>query len=72
MSAQAESNFRRILTIDETAQLLDVSPDRIRRWILADFGPTVYIHDNDFCYRRDEVIEWREKNWKRDRSAQAG
>jgi hypothetical protein len=39
---------------------------------LADFGPTVYILDNGFPYRRDEVIEWKEKNWKRDRYLQAG
>jgi hypothetical protein len=45
-------------TIDETARLLDVSPSLLQRWALADFGPTVYIVDNGFRYRRDEVIEW--------------
>jgi hypothetical protein len=32
----------------------------------------VYIVDNGFRYRPDEVIEWREKNWKRDRYTAAG
>jgi hypothetical protein len=71
MSAHTEPTHR-ILTIDETADFLDVSPELLQRWVLADFGPTVYILGNGFRYRRDEVIEWKEKNWKRDRFAQAG
>jgi hypothetical protein len=49
-----------------------VSPELLQRWVLADFGPTVYVFDDGFHYRRDEVIEGKEKNWKRDRYLQAG
>jgi hypothetical protein len=72
MSAHTESNHRRILTIDETAELLNVSTTLLQRSALADFGPTVYIVDNGFRYGRDEVIEWRDKSWKRDQFTQAG
>lgn len=61
MSAHTESNHRRILTIDETAELLNVSTTLLQRWALADFRPTVYIVDNGFQYGRDEVIEWRQE-----------
>ena len=64
MSAQSQSQDH-LLTISETAELLNVSTVLLQRWALADFGPTVYIVDNGFRYRRDEVIEWAEKNWKR-------
>jgi hypothetical protein len=57
MSAQPKPQDE-MATIDETARLLDVSPSLLQRWALADFGPTVYIVDNGFRYRRDEVIEW--------------
>jgi hypothetical protein len=39
---------------------------------MADLGAPVYIVGNIFLYKRDEVIEWRDKNWKRDRFAEAG
>jgi excisionase family DNA binding protein len=71
MSTNTEPTHR-ILTIDEAADLLDVSPELLQRWVLTDFGPTVYVMGNGFRYRRDEVIEWKEKNWKRDRYLQAG
>ena len=59
-------------TISEVAELLNVSTTLLQRWALADFSPTVYIVDNGSRYRHDEVIEWRDKNWKRDRYIQAG
>jgi hypothetical protein len=61
-----------MITIDEAADLLGVSAALLQRWALADFGPSVYIVDNGFRYRRDEVIECRQRNWKRDKFAQAG
>lgn len=61
-----------IVTISEVGELLDVSTTLLQRWALADFGSTVHIVDNGFRYRRDKVIEWRDKNWKRDRYIQAG
>ena len=61
-----------MLTISEVAELLECPRLLLQRWALANFGPTIYIVDNGFRYRRDEVIEPRDKNWKRDRCIQAG
>jgi hypothetical protein len=71
MSAQPKPQDE-MIAIDETAELLNVSTTLLQRWALADFGPPIYIVDNGFRYRRDEVVEWRDKNWRRDRYTQAG
>jgi hypothetical protein len=71
MSAQPKPQDE-LATISEVAELLNVSTTLLQRWALCDFGPTAFIVDNGFRYRRDEVIEWRDKNWKRDQYSQAG
>ena len=61
-----------ILTPEDVAKIFNVSRDIVIRWVLADFGPPYCLIGNEIRYKRDEVIAWKEANWKREKWAQVG
>lgn len=49
-----------MLTTEEAAAILGLSPDTLKQWRRLDDGPPYYTFGRAIRYREDLLIEWRE------------
>jgi DNA-binding transcriptional MerR regulator len=51
-----------LLTQEELAQLIDVSPDTLREWRRLKQGPDYVKAGKSVMYREKDVLRWLERN----------
>jgi len=61
-----------LLTPEEVARMLRVHPQTLRRWRMDHEGPPfIAVSERIIRYKRDDVSEWLNENWRTVEEVQA-